>query len=131
MERDINTAVPNFFELAPQMEELLLGEGLSEETIRNLIGSSGKEAPKFFKVLAKLTSAPNEAALRTKLTAELTPAIMAQVTRNLMEKFKIVDSGTNLDRLPGAPADGKIIVDGEKEFAKLSPEMQEKWLRGE
>jgi hypothetical protein len=130
MERDINTAVPNFLELAPQMEELLLGEGLSEETIRNLIGSSGKEAPKFFKVLAKLTSAPNEDALRTKLTAELTPAITAAVTKDLMAKFKIVDGGVNLEKLPGSPPDGKLNVNTEEEFAKLTPEQQQAWLSG-
>jgi hypothetical protein len=130
MERDINTAVPNFLELAPQMEELLLGEGLSEETIRNLIGSSGKEAPKFFKVLAKLTSAPNETALRTKLTAELTPAITAAVTKDLMAKFKIVDGGVNLEKLPGSPPDGKLNVNTEEEFAKLTPEQQQAWLSG-
>ena len=130
MERDINTAVPNFLELAPQMEELLLGEGLSEETIRNLIGSSGKEAPKFFKVLAKLTSAPNETALRTKLTAELTPTITAAVTKDLMAKFKIVDGGVNLEKLPGSPPDGKLNVNTEEEFAKLTPEQQQAWLSG-
>jgi hypothetical protein len=131
MERDINTAVPNFLELAPQMEELLLGEGLSEETIRNLIGSSGKEAPKFFKVLAKLTSAPNEETLRTKLTAELTPTITAAVTKDLMAKFKIVDGGVNLGKLPGSSPDGKLNVNTEEDVAKLTPEQQEKWLSGE
>jgi hypothetical protein len=130
MERDINTAVPNFLELAPQMEELLLGEGLSEETIRNLIGSSGKEAPKFFKVLAKLTSAPSEEGLRTKLTAELTPAITAAVTKDLMAKFKIVDGGVNLEKLPGSPPDGKLNVNTEEEFAKLTPDQQQAWLSG-
>jgi hypothetical protein len=131
MERDINTAVPNFLELAPQMEELLLGEGLSEEAIKNLISSSGKEAPKFFKVLAKLTSAPNEEALRAKLTAELTPTITAAVTKDLMAKFKIVDGGVNLGKLPGSPPDGKLNVNTEEEVAKLTPEQHEKWLSGE
>jgi len=131
METRIKAEVPDFFDQAPVMEKLLQDEGMSEDAIRSMIGSVGVEAPTLFKVLSKLTKSPDPAALRTQLTAELTPAITAQVTRNLMEKFKIVDSGTNLDRLPGAPADGKIIVDGEKEFAKLSPEMQEKWLRGE
>jgi hypothetical protein len=130
MERDINAAVPNFLELAPQMEELLLGEGLSEETIRNLISSSGKEAPKFFKVLAKLTSAPSEETLRTKLTAELTPAITTAVTKDLMAKFKIVDGGVSLERLPGSPPDGKLNVNTEEEFAKLTPEQQQAWLSG-
>jgi len=130
MEREINTAVPNFLELAPQMEELLLGEGLSEETIRSLIGSSGKEAPKFFKVLAKLTSAPNETALRTRLTTELTPTITAAVTKDLMAKFKIVDGGVNLGKLPGSPPDGKLNVNTEEEFAKLTPEQQQAWLSG-
>jgi hypothetical protein len=130
MERDINAAVPNFLELAPQMEELLLGEGLSEETIRGLISSSGKEAPKFFKVLAKLTSAPNEETLRSKLTAELTPTITAAVTKDLMAKFKIVDGGVNLEKLPGSPPDGKLNVNTEEEFEKLTPAQKEAFLSG-
>jgi hypothetical protein len=47
MERDIQTAVPDFFEKAPQMEELLLGEGFSEDTIRNMIGSTGRKRQNF------------------------------------------------------------------------------------
>jgi hypothetical protein len=50
----------------PAMEELLRARLVEDH--RNLIGSSGKEAP-IFKVLAKL-SAPSEEGLRTKLTAE-------------------------------------------------------------
>mgnify|MGYP001165931239 CR=1 FL=1 len=130
MERDINTAVPNFLELAPQMEELLLGEGLSEEGIRNLIGASGKDAPKFFKVLAKLTNQPSEEGLRAKISAELVPAITAAVTKDLMEKFKIVDGGVNLGRLPGSPPTGKMNVNTEDEFAKLTPDQQQAWLSG-
>jgi hypothetical protein len=126
MERDINAAVPNFLELAPQMEELLLNEGLSEETIRSLIGSSGKEAPKFFKVLAKLTSAPNE----VEIAARLTPAITAAVTKDLMAKFNIVPAATDIGRLPGAAATGKMNVNTEEEFAKLTPDQQQAWLSG-
>ena len=71
MERDINTAVPNFLELAPQMEELMLGRGFNEESIRSLIGASGKDAPKFFGMLAELASRPNEETMRTKLITAL------------------------------------------------------------
>lgn len=131
MEREINTAVPNFLELAPQMEELMLGEGFDEETIRTMIGASGKDAPKFFKMLAKITTQPNEEAIRTKLTAELTPTITTAVTKDLMAKFKIVDGGVNLGKLPGSPPTGKLNIGSETELAKLTPEQHEKWLRGE
>ena len=130
MERDINTAVPNFLELAPQMEELMLGRGFNEESIRSLIGASGKDAPKFFGMLAELASRPNEETMRTKLITELTPTITAAVTKDLMAKFKIVDGGVNLEKLPGSPPDGKLNVNTEEEFAKLTPEQQQAWLSG-
>jgi hypothetical protein len=131
MEREIDTAVPNFLEIAPQMEELMLGEGFNEESIRSMIGASGKDAPKFFKMLAKLTSQPNEEAMRTKIVAELTPTITTAVTKDLMAKFKIVEGDKSLDRLPGTPPDGKLNIGSEEEFAKLPPAEQEKWLSGE
>jgi len=130
MERDINTAVPNFLELAPQMEELMLGRGFNEESIRSLIGASGKDAPKFFGMLAELASRPNEETMRTKLITELTPTITAAVTKDLMAKFKIVDGGVNLEKLPGSPPDGKLNVNTEEELAKLTPEQQQAWLSG-
>jgi hypothetical protein len=131
MERDIHAAVPDFFEKAPQMEELLLGEGFSEEAIRNMIGSTGKEAPKLFKVLSKLVDTPDQAAVRAQVAAELTPAITAEVTKQIMAKFNIVESGTNIGKLPGAAPTGKLNVDTEADFEKLTPDQQEKWLSGE
>jgi len=131
MERDIHAAVPDFFEKAPQMEELLLGEGFSEEAIRNMIGATGKEAPKLFKVLSKLVDTPDQAAIRTQVAAELTPAITAEVTKQLMAKFNIVESGTNIGKLPGAAPTGKLEISTEAEYAKLTPDQQEKWLSGE
>lgn len=127
LEREINTAVPDFFDKAPQMEELLLGEGLTEGAIRNMIGSVGSEVPKLFKVFDKLVTQPNRAAI----AAELTPQITAEVTKQLMAKFNIVDPGVDIGKLPGTPADGKITVSGEKDYSALTPEQQEKWLRGE
>jgi hypothetical protein len=131
MERDIQTAVPDFFEKAPQMEELLLGEGFSEDTIRNMIGSTGKEAPKLFKVLSKLVDTPDTASMRTQIAAELTPSITAEVTKQLMAKFNIVEAGKDIGKLPGSAPTGKLNVDGELDYSKLTPEQQEKWLRGE
>jgi len=127
LEREITTSVPDFFDKAPQMEELLLGEGFSEETIRNMIGSTGKEAPKLFKVLSKLVDVSDTAAMRAKIIEEVTP----QITKTLMEKFKITEPGKNISHLPGSSPDGSIAVDGEKGYAKLTPEQQEKWLAGE
>lgn len=131
MERDIQTAVPDFFEKAPQMEELLLGEGFSEETIRNMIGSTGKEAPKLFKVLSKLVDTPDTASMRTRIAAELTPSITAEVTKQLMAKFNIAETGKDIGKLPGSAPTGKLNVEGETDYSKLTPEQQEKWLRGE
>jgi len=131
MEREITTAVPDFFEKAPQMEELLLGEGFSEEAIRNMIGSTGKEAPKLFKVLSKLVDTPDTAALRAQVTAELTPSITAEVTKQLMAKFNIVPATTDIGKLPGSAPTGKLNIGSEKDLAKLTPEQHEKWLRGE
>ncbi len=131
MERDIQAAVPDFFEKAPQMEELLLGEGFSEEAIRNMIGSTGKEAPKLFKVLSKLVDTPDTTAMRAQVAAELTPQITAEVTRQLMTKFNIVEAGKDIAKLPGASPTGKLEISGEADFAKLTPEQQEKWLSGE
>jgi hypothetical protein len=130
MEREIRTAVPDFFEKAAAMEDILREQGFSDEGIKDMIASSGKDAPILFKVLSKLVSAPNEEALRTKLTAELTPSITAAVTKDLMAKFKIVDGGVNLEKLPGSPPDGKLNVNTEEEFAKLTPEQQQAWLSG-
>jgi len=127
LEREITSSVPDFFDKAPQMEELLLSEGFSEETIRNMIGSTGKEAPKLFKVLSKLVDVSDSAAMRAKIIEEVTP----QITKTLMEKFKITEPGKNINRLPGSSPDGSIAVDGEKGFAKLTPEQQEAWLKGE
>ena len=122
LEREIKSAVPDFFDKAPQMEELLLGEGMTESAIRSMIGSVGREAPVLFKVLDKLVSSPNETALRTKLAAELTPQITAEVTKALMAKFNITDPGVNIGRLPGTPPSGKLAIGSEAEFGKLSPE---------
>jgi hypothetical protein len=47
-----------------------------------------------------------------------------------MAKFKIVDGGVNLEKLPGSPPDGKLNVNTEEEFAKLTPEQQQAWLSG-
>lgn len=127
LEREITSSVPDFFDKAPQMEELLLGEGFTEETIRNMIGATGREAPKLFKVLSKLVDTADSAATRAKIIEEVTP----QITKTLMEKFKITEPGKNISALPGASPDGKIAVDGEKGFAKLTPEQQEAWLKGE
>jgi len=131
MEREIRTAVPDFFEKAAAMEDMLREQGFSDEGIRSMIASSGKDAPILFKMLSQQVSAPNEADLRTKLTAELTPKITEEVTRSLMAKFNVVVPGVDVNKLPGASPDGKLKVNGEAEFAKLTPEMQEKWLAGE
>jgi hypothetical protein len=131
MERDITAAVPDFFEKAPQMEELLLGEGFSEEAIRNMIGSTGKEAPKLFKMLGKLVDTPDTAAIRAQVTAELTPQITAEITKQLMAKFNVVPSATDISKLPGAAPTGKVEINSESEYAKLTPEQQQKWLAGE
>jgi hypothetical protein len=131
MEREIKTAVPDFFDKAPQMEELLLGEGFSEEAIRSMIGSVGLEAPKLFKVLDKLVTQQTPESMRKAIAAELTPTITAEVTRALMAKFNIADTGVNIGKLPGSAADGKMAIDSERDFEKLTPEQQEKWLRGE
>jgi len=127
LEREIKSEVPDFFDLAPKMEETLLDEGLSEESIRSIIGASGKDAPKLFKVLAKIAKNHDEKAVRDRIIAEETP----KITRSLMEKFKITESGKNIGNLPGASPDGKLNVNNEKDYAKLTPEMQEKWLAGE
>jgi len=132
LEREIKAEVPDFFDKAPQMEELLLGEGLSEETIRNMIGATGIEAPKLFKVLSKLVeTGVDPKAARERIEGELIPKITADVTKQLMAKFNIVDQGVNIGNLPGTPPDGKMIVDGERGYAGLTPDQQEKWLRGE
>ena len=127
LEREIKSEVPDFFDLAPKMEETLLDEGLSEESIRSIIGASGKDAPKLFKVLAKIAKNHDEQAVRERIIAEETP----KITRSLMEKFKITEPGKNIGNLPGASPDGKLNVNGEKDYAKLTPEQQEKWLAGE
>jgi hypothetical protein len=131
MERQIKTDVPDFFEKAPQMEEYLFGLGFDEEGVKNLIGSSGSNAPKLFKMISDNISKPDENAIRAKVTAELTPVITEQVTKQLMEKFKIVEPPTNLSKLPGAGPTGKLAVETESDYAKLPPEQQEKWLSGE
>jgi hypothetical protein len=131
MEREIRTAVPDFFEKAAAMEDMLREQGFSDEGIRTMIASSGKDAPILFKMLSQQVSAPNEEALRTKLTAELTPKITEEITRSLMAKFNVVTPGVDVNKLPGAPPDGKLKVNGEAEFAKLTPDQQEKWLAGE
>ena len=131
MEREIRTAVPDFFEKAAAMEDMLREKGFSDEGIKSMIASSGKDAPTLFKMLSEQVSAPNEEALRAKLTAELTPAITATVTKDLMAKFKIVDGGVNLGKLPGSSPDSKLNVNTEEDVAKLTPEQQEKWLSGE
>jgi hypothetical protein len=130
MEREIRTAVPDFFEKAAAMEDMLREKGFSDDGIASMIASSGKDAPILFKMLSEQVSAPNEEVLRAKLTAELTPAITAMVTKDLMAKFKIVDGGVNLGKLPGSPPDGKLNVNTEEEFAKLTPEQQQAWLSG-
>ena len=131
MEREIRTAVPDFFEKAVAMEDMLREQGFSDEGIKTMIASSGKDAPILFKVLSKLVSAPNEEALRTKLTAELTPKITEEITRSLMAKFKIVEPGVDVNKLPGTPPDGKLKIGSETELAQLTPDQHEKWLRGE
>ena len=131
MEREIRTAVPDFFEKAAAMEDMLRERGFSDEGIASMIASSGKDAPILFKMLSQQVSAPNEEALRAKLTAELTPKITEEITRSLMAKFKIVDAGIDVNKLPGTSPDGKLKVNGEAEFAKLTSDMQEKWLAGE
>ena len=131
MEREIRTAVPDFFEKAAAMEDMLRDKGFSDEGIRTMIASSGKDAPILFKMLSDQVSAPNEGALRTKLTAELTPKITEEITRSLMAKFKIVDAGVDVNKLPGTSPDGKLKIGSEKELAQLTPEQHEKWLRGE
>jgi len=127
LEREITSSVPDFYDKAPQMEELLLNEGFSEETIRNMIGSTGKEAPKLFKVLSKLVDQADPAVTEAKIIERITP----QITKRLMEKFKITEPGKNINSLPGASPDGSIAVDGEKGFEKLTPEQKEAWLKGE
>jgi hypothetical protein len=135
MERDIRTEVPDFFEKAAEMEELLLGEGFDEEGIKNLIGSSGKNAPKLFKILARSVSAVDEKAVREKITSELTPqitaSVTAQVTKDLLAKFQIPESPTNLTKVPGSGPAGALKIETEADFARLTPEQQEKWLSGD
>lgn len=123
MEQEIRSEVPDFFDLAPKMEESLLEEGLSEESIRSIIGASGKDAPKLFKVLAKVAKNSDEKAVEERVTA--------RITKELMAKFNIPESGVNIGRLPGSSPGNKLVVDGERGYAKLTPEQQEKWLRGE
>lgn len=131
MEREIKAAVPDFFEKAAAMEDMLREKGFSDEGIKTMIASSGKDAPILFKMLSEQVSAPNEETLRTKLTAELTPKITEEITRSLMAKFKIVETGVDVNKLPGTPPDGKLKIGSEAELANLTPEQHEKWLRGE
>lgn len=131
METQIKTEVPDFFDKAPRMEEYLLGQGFSEEAIVRMIGASGEDAPKFFGILSKLVEQPDSTKLREELVAELTPRIRDEESKRIMEKFKIIEPGTNIGNLPGSPGDGKLAISTEDEFAKLTPEMQEKWLSGQ
>lgn len=131
MERQIKAEVPDFFDKAPQMEALLLEQGMDEETVVNLIASTGKDAPKFFKLLSRMIDAPQESALREKLTSELIPKITEQVTKQLAEKFNVNPSSLNIGNIPGTTSKDRIPVETEEEFSKLSPEMQQKWLSGE
>jgi len=135
MEREIKTAVPDFFEKAAQMEEYLYGMGFYEAEVKGLIGASGKKVPTFFKILADNVSRPDEKTLRESITAELTPqitaSVTAQVTKDLMAKFNITETPTNLNKLPGSGPLGKIVADTEEDFAKLSPKEQEAFLSGE
>jgi len=135
MEREIRSEVPDFFEKAAAMEELLLGEGFDEEEIKGIVGASGKKAPKLFKILSRIIDQPDAKKLRETVIAELTPQITAtvtaQVTKELMAKFKITETPTNLDKVPGSAATGKIVADTEEDFAKLTPKEQEAFLSGE
>jgi hypothetical protein len=101
----------------------------------NLIGASGKEAPQFFKLLAKLTEFPDVGAVKSSTEAEvrakLIPEITAQVTSALMEKFKAGDPMFSLNKVPGAPVPGALNVVTEKDYEKLTPEEQQRWLAGE
>jgi len=131
MERAIKAEVPDFFDKAPQMEQLLLDQGMDEETVVNLIASTGKDAPKFFKLLSRMIDSPQESAVREQLTAELIPKITEQITKQLAEKFNVSPTALNIGKIPGTATKDRIPVETEEEFSKLSPEMQEKWLSGE
>jgi hypothetical protein len=125
--RELHEKVPDFFDVAPKMEETLLGAGMSEESIQNVIKASGPDVVKLFKVIADAAKKPDGKALRESIIAEITPVITAQI----MEKFKITEPGKNIGKLPGAPPDGKLIVNDESDLEKLTPEQRHKWLVGE
>lgn len=131
MEARIKAEVPDFLNKAPQMEELMLDLGFSEDAVVRIIGATGEDAPKFFKMLSSIVDRPDPKAIREQAEKELIPKITAEITKQLMEKFKITDQSTNIGQLPGSPAGGKLVVNSEEEFANLSPEMQEKWLSGQ
>jgi hypothetical protein len=48
-----------------------------------------------------------------------------------MAKFNIAPSSTDIGKLPGAAPTGKLEISTEAEYAKLTPDQQEKWLSGE
>jgi len=131
MENQIRSEVPDFFDKAPQMEDFLLEQGFDEDGVVGLIASAGRDAPKLFKVLDRAMSRTDEGKIRETLTAELTPKITAAVTKQIMEKFKIADPGTDIGNIPGSKGSGAIPVETEEEFASLSPADQQKWLSGE
>jgi len=134
IKHSIDLEVPDFLDKAPLMEELLLNNGISEDSVLNIIGASGKDAPKLFKILSKLVDAPDATKLRTAIEAELRPKIVAEettrITKELMEKFKITEPAKSLNTIPGTVPDGKLKVNTEAEYEKLTPEQREAWLNG-
>lgn len=130
IEQGIHAEVPDFLEKAPKMEELLLDSGISEDTAKNLIAASGRDVPKFFKLLSRLVDMPDAKAQREALVKEMTPIITAQVTKDLMAKFNVTTPAKNIGKLPGALDTGQIVATGEDEFSKLTPDQQKIWLDG-
>lgn len=123
MEGKIKTVVPDFMEKAPQMEEALRNRGFSDDAIVNIIGAAGQDVDKFFGLLNDVVKAQDTKALRDQITAE--------VTRDVMVKFKITDPGVNISKLPGSANTGKLNIESDADYENLTPEQKKKWLSGE
>ena len=131
MERRIQESVPDFLEVAPKMEAYLTDLGFEDNEIRDMIGAAGDKVPQFFKLLADRVKTPDEKSLREQVAAELTPKITEEVTKVVMAKLNIASGPTDIGKLPGAGPTGKVGDISEADYAKLSPEDQERWLTGE
>lgn len=119
-------------------ETLILPPGMNQPL---LLGKGASQVVKFIHQMHEGFSEVDEKALTDKITAELTPKIEARMKKELLEKFKRNQSGEDeyksLDEIPASDesgADGKVFGNrmlSEAELARLTPEQQEKYLRGE